>query len=161
MKKRTLLLNISAILGAVYHILFVVGYLLHKPLFGKMFCTPDALEKIEPVYSLPVFIVTALCGIVFAALVLLMKKHTGKSFFISTAIFSGCAFVAERWVNYLAPASASFLNTQLSENGELGVLAAGMSRGSVLILDNCLLVLFAAAIALMCCAFCIKKHNMN
>lgn len=156
MKKRTLLLNLSLIFGVAYHSLFIVGYLLHKSLLGGLFCPPETLEQLEPVYSVPVIVVMAVCGIGFAVFVLLMRKNTGRGLFVGTTVFSGCAFVVERWVNLIAP--SSLLDELLAERGELGVVEYNVSRGAVLLLDNCLLPLFVAAIVLMCCAFCVKER---
>lgn len=156
MKKRTSLLNLSVIFGIVYHVLFIAGYLLHKPLLGGLFCPPETLEQLEPVYSVPVIVVMAVCGIGFTIFVLLMRNHTGRGLFVGAAVFSGCAFVIERWVNLIAP--SSLLNELLAERGELGVVEYNVNRGAVLLIDNCLLPLFVAAIALMCCAFCVKER---
>ena len=154
MKKRTMLLSLSLIFGIAYHALFIAAYLLHKPLLGWLFYPPETVEQLEPVYSVPVIAAAAVWGIVFAVLVILMKKRTGKGLFVGAAVFSGIAFIAERWVNYIPP--VRLLNRLNAERGELGVYAYNLSCASVTFLDCALLPLFVTAIVLMCCAFCVK-----
>ncbi len=155
MKKRTILLVLSLIFGVAYHALFIAAYLLHKPLLGSLFCPPETLKQLEPVYNSPIIAVTAVCGIVFAAFVILMLKRTGKGLFIGAAVFSGIAFIAERWVNYIPP--VQLLTKLTAERGELGMYAYNLTRASVTFIDCALLPLFVTAIALMCCAFCVKE----
>lgn len=156
MKKRALLLNLSLIFGIAYHALYIAGYLLQKPLLGWQF-PPETLERLETVYCVPVIVVTAVCGIVFAALVLPMRKNTSRGLFVGAAVFSGGAFIVERIANSLAANNNILLNKLLAENGELGVIAFGLNRSAIAALDMFLLPLFAAAIVLMCCAACIKE----
>lgn len=156
MKKRALLLNLSLIFGIAYHTLYIAGYLLQKPLFGSLF-PPETLERLETVYCVPVIVITAVCGIVFAAFVLPMRKNTSRGLFVGAAVFSGGAFIAERILNNLAANNNNLLNKLLAENGELGVIAWGLNRAAIATLDMFLLPLFAAAIVLMCCAACIKE----
>lgn len=158
MKKRTILVNLSLVFGIAYHALYIVGYLLQKPLFGSSMYPPETLERFETVYCVPVIAVTAVCGIVFAALVLLMRKNTSRRMFIGAAVFSGGAFITERIANNTAAGSIALLNKLRDENGgELGVIAYGLNRAAVASLDMFLLPLFVAAIVLMCCAACIKE----
>lgn len=157
MKKRTLFLDLSLIFGIAYHALFIAGYLLQKPLFGRVFCTPDALEQIEPVYCFSIVVIAAVFGIGFALFALLMRKNTSRNLFIGAAVFSGIAFTAERIVYSAIASSPLLLNKLNAEKGELGVIAYGLGRSSVAILDAILLPLFAAAIVLMCCAACVKE----
>ncbi len=157
MKKRTLFLNLSLIFGIAYHVLFIVGYLMQKPLFGWLLYSPDVQEQIETVYCIPVIAVMAVCGIVFAVFVSVMRKNTSRGLFIGAAVFSGGSFIAERIVNPLVASSVVLLNRLNHEKGELGVIAYGLNRSAVTVLDMFLLPLFAAAIVLMCCAACVKE----
>lgn len=156
MKKRATFLNLSLIFGAAYHVLYIAGYLLQKPLLGWLY-PPVILEQIEPVYIISVIVVTAVCGACFALLVLLMRKNTSRGLFVGAAVFSGGAFVAERIANNIAANNIILVNKLNAENGELGVIAYGLNRTAVAALDMFLLPLFAAAIALMCCAACVKE----
>ncbi len=158
MKKRALFLNLSLIFGIAYHALFIAGYLLQKPLFGWQF-PPETLEQIETVYCMPVIAVTAVCGIVFAVLVLLMRKNASRGLFVGAIMLSGGAFIVERIANNIAANNIILLNKLNAENGELGVIAYGLNRTAVAALDMFLLPLFAAAIVLMCCAACISETN--
>lgn len=156
MKKRALFLNLSLIFGVAYHALFIAGYLLQKPLFGWQY-PPETLELFETVYCVPVIVVTAVCGIVFAVLVLLMRRNTSQRFFVGAIVFSGGAFIVERIANNIAANNIILLNKLNAENGELGVIAYGLNRSAVAALDMFLLPLFVAAIVLMCCAACVKE----
>lgn len=158
MKKRALLLNLSLIFGVAYHALFLVGYLLQKPLFGWQY-PPETLEQLEAVYCVPVIVVTAVCGIVFAALVLLMRRNTSRSTFVGAIVFSGGAFIVERIANNIAANNIILLNKLNAENGELGVIAYGLNSTAVAALDMFLLPLFVAAIVLMCCAACMDHSR--
>lgn len=156
MKKRALLLNLSLIFGAAYHALFLVGYLLQKPLLGWQY--PQIIqEQLEPVYCVPVIVITAVCGIGFAVFALLMRKNTSRKLFVGVVVFSGGVFIAERIANNIAVNNVVLLNKLKAENGELGVIAYGLNRSAVAMLDMFLLPLFVAAIVLMCCAACIKE----
>lgn len=156
MKKRALFLNLSLIFGVAYHALFIAGYLLQKPLLGWQY-PPEILEQLEAVYCVPVIVVTAVCGIVFAALVLIMRRNTSQRFFVGAIVFSGGAFIVERIANNIAANNIILLNKLKAENGELGVIAYGVNSTAVAALDMFLLPLFAAAIVLMCCAACVKE----
>lgn len=161
MKKRTKLLNISLILGAAYHLLFIAGYLLQKPIFGAvMKYPPDTLVQIEPMYLAPVIIAVAVGGTVFAALVLLMKKNASKRIFIDAALLSGAVLIVERSVEFFAY-STSVVNALAAAKGEAGILALGLSRSAILYMDLFLLPLFVTAIVLMCCAGCIKEEAIS
>lgn len=157
MKKRTLFLNLSLIFGAAYHVMYIAGYLLQKPLLGWLLYPPDTLERFETVYCVPVIVVTAVCGIVFAALVLFMRRNTSQRLFVGAIVFSGGAFIVERIANNIAANNIILLNKLNAENGELGVIAYGLNRTAVAALDMFLLPLFVAAIVLMCCAACVKE----
>lgn len=155
MKKRALLLNLSLIFGAAYHALFLVGYLLQKPLFGSLLYPSETVERLETVYSVPVIAVTAVCGIGVAVFTLLMRKNTSRGMFVGAIVFSGGAFIAERIANPIAV--SCLLNKLHAEKGEMGVIAYGLNRSAVAMLDLFLLPLFVAAIVLMCCAACVKE----
>ncbi len=157
MKRRALLLNLSLIFGAAYHALYIVGYLLQKTLLGWLY-PPETLEQLETIYSVPVIAVMAVCGIVFAVLVLFMRKNTSRGMFVGAIVFSGGALVAERFVNSTVTSSVVLLNKLQAEKGELGVIAYGLNRTAASTLDMFLLPLFVAAIVLMCCAFCVKEQ---
>ncbi len=157
MKRRALLLNLSLIFGAAYHALYIVGYLLQKPLLGWLLYPPEILEQLEPIYSVPVIALMAVCGIVFAVLVLLMRKNTSRGMFIGAIVFSGGALVIERFVNNIITNNVVLLNKLRAEKGELGIIAYGLNRSAVATLDMFLLPLFVTAIVLMCCAACVKE----
>lgn len=157
MKKRTLLLNLSLIFGVAYHMLFIVGYLLQKTLFGWLY-PPETLEQLEPIYSVPVIALMAVCGIVFAVLVLLMRKNTSWGMFVGAIVFSGGALVTERFANSIVTGSVVLLNKLQAEKGELGVIAYGLNRTAVAALDMFLFPIFVTAMVLMCCAFCVKEQ---
>lgn len=156
MNKRALLLNLSLIFGIVYHALFIAGYLLQKPLFGRLLCPPTLIEQIEPVYCVSVVVAAAVCGVCFALLVLLMKKNTSRKLFVGAIVFSGGAFVIERIAYNIITSSVVLADKLIAEKGELGVYAYSLGRGAVMLLDMFLLPMFAAAIVLMCCAACVK-----
>ncbi len=157
MKKRTVLLNLSLIFGVAYHVLFIAGYLLQKPLFGWLLY-PNKLEWIEPVYCVSIPVIAAVFGVGFALFAVLMRKNTSRGLFVGALVFSGIAFVAERIVYSAIAGNILLLNKLTAERGELGVFAHGLGSGSVAILDTILLPVFAAAIVLMCCAGCIKEE---
>lgn len=159
MSKRTRMLDLSLIFGAAYHVLFIVGYLLQKPLLFGGLVDPEVLESIETIYHVPIIIIAAVCGICFALFVLLMRKNTSRGLFIGAAVFSGIAFIAERIAFSAVASSLALLDKLLAEKGELGVTAFNMNRSAVSLLDMYLLPLFAAAIVLMCCAACVKNEN--
>ena len=152
------MLNLSLIFGTAYHALFIVGYLLQKPLFGWLI-TPEVLKQFEPVYCVPVIVVAAVCGICFALFVLFMRKNTSRGLFIGAAVFSGIAFITERMIFSVVTSNVILLNKLLAEKGELGSISFGINRSAVAALDMFLLPLFAAAIVLMCCAACVKNEN--
>lgn len=156
MSRRTIILNLSLIFGAAYHALYIAGYLLQKPLFGSLY-PPETLEQFETVYCVPVIVVTAVCGIVFAALVLLVRSNTSRRSFVVAIVFSGGAFIVERIANNITANNIILLNKLNAENGELGVMAYSLNSRAVAALDMFLLPLFAAAIVLMCCAACVKE----
>lgn len=157
MKKRTLFLNLSLIFGIAYHALLIAGYLLHKPLFGRLLYPPETLEQIEPVICVSVTVIAAVCGVCFALLVLPMRKNTSRNLFIGAAVFSGIAFVTERIAYSAISGNVVLLNKLNAEKGELGVYAYTLGRSAVALLDTLLLPVFAAAIVLMCCAACVKE----
>ena len=150
------MLNLSLIFGAAYHVLFIAGYLLQKPLFGWLI-TPEVLKSFESVYCVPVIVIAAVCGVCFALFVLSMRKNTSRGLFVGAAMFSGIAFIAERIVFSAVTSSVTLVNKLLAEKGELGVIAYGINRSAVQMLDLYLLPLFAAAIVLMCCGACVKE----
>lgn len=157
MRRRALFLNLSLIFGIAYHVLFIAGYLLQKPLFGGLFCTPTVLEQIEPIYCFSIVVIAAVFGACFALFVLLMRKNASRNLFIGAAVFSGIAFITER-IAYSAISGSVRLLNKMNMHGELGVIAYGLGRGSVDLLDMLLLPMFAAAIVLMCCAACVKEQ---
>jgi len=157
MKKRVLLLNLSLIFGVAYHALYIVGYLLQKTLLGWEY-PPIIREQLETVYSVPVIVIMAVCGIAFAVLVLLMRKNTSRRMFIGAIVFSGGALVTERFVNNIITGNVVSLNKLLAEKGELGEIAYSLNRTAVAMLDMFLLPMFVTAIVLMCCAFCVKEE---
>ncbi len=107
---------------------------------------------------MPVIAVMAVCGIVFAVLVLFMRKNTSRGMFVGAIVFSGGALVAERFVNNIITNNGVLLNKLQAEKGELGVIAYGLNSTAVATLDMFLLPLFVTAIVLMCCAFCVKEQ---
>lgn len=157
MKKRTLLLNLSLILGTAYHALFLAAYLLQKPLFGSSLVPPDTLSELEAVYSIPVIVITAVCGAVFALLVLLMRKNASRRMLVDAIVLSGVMFIAERIASFFAVSDVELANRLIDEKGQLGVIAFSLNRSAVQFSDLFLLPLFAAAIVLMCCAACVKE----
>lgn len=159
MKKRALLLRLSLVLGIAYHALFIVGYLLQKPLFGRLFAPTAEPERLEVVYSVPVIAVTAVCGIVFAVFVLMMRKNTSRGVFIGAVVFSGVAFIGERLVNLIAANSVILAAKLAAEKGVLGVTAYGLNRSVLGTLDVFLSPLLVAATVLMCCAFCVREQQ--
>ena len=86
-----------------------------------------------------------------------MRKNTSRGLFVGAAVFSGIAFISERFIFSVVTSNVRLLNKLLAEKGELGTIAFGINRSAVAALDMCLLPLFAAAIALMCCAACVKE----
>lgn len=160
MKKRTLLLNISLILGLAYHLLFIAGYLLQKPIFGGAILKypAEVMEQIKPVYLVPVIIVTAVFGAGLAAFALCMKRNTSKQLFTAAALFSGAAFIVERLTNVFVY-NIDVLDGFSAAKGQTGVLEFGLSQTAIRFMDIFLLPLFVAAIVLMCCAGCVKEET--
>ncbi len=78
---------------------------------------------------------------------------------ILTALFSVCAFIADRLAKAISCVYYSVIGGRL--NGAKAVYLAGLHENSIQFLDTFLLILFVAGLALLPCAYCVMRFGAN
>ncbi len=153
MKKRTVMLNISLILCAVYEVCFFAGYFLQKPLFAPLLYS--GYDEFKPVFS-PVVIVLMLflaAGVVLFNM--LLRKNRSKAMTVGVAVFSAVAFESNFLVKNVSAIIINLASVELGGPDELAM--AHISNTVVSLLDVLFMIFFVASLALMLCAACVKE----
>lgn len=159
------MLNVSLVLHSLYVLLFIIGYVIQKPIWGLLGATPE-IEQFSPII-VPAIIITIAVTLGLSVLLnfALRKKPVGTAsaaFGVLTAVFCVAAFVADRLVKMLSNTFAfDRAFDELPEGMDYVdyVAVLGLHGGSVSFLDNILLILFVAGLALLICAYCVIRFG--
>lgn len=161
-RKRTavILLNVSLILHGLYALLFMAGYVVQKPIW-QIFGTTPEIEQLDPIISPAIVIATEVTLALSAVLnFLLRNKAEGTAsgtLGVLTAVFAVCAFAADRLTKAISCVYYSVVFGRL--NGVEAVYLAGLHENSVQFLDTFLLILLAAGLAILPCAYCVVRFG--
>ena len=156
------MLNASLILHGVYAVLFMVGYVVQKPIWHIFGVSPE-IEQMKPIIA-PA-IVIAVVG-TFALSVwlnrVLMKKVGGAvsaTIGVLTTVFCVCAFLADRMTKALSCVCYSVVGGR--HNGVDYVALAAFHENSIQFLDTFLLIILVSGLTLMPCAYCVMRFGTN
>lgn len=156
------MLNVSLILHGIYTLLFTAGYVIQKPIWRIFGVTPE-IEQLNPIISPSIIIATM--GTFALSVWLnfaLRKKADGNApavLGILTALFSVCAFIADRLAKAISCVYYSAVVGRL--NGANAVYLAGFHENSIQFLDTFLLIMLVAGLALLPCAYCVMRFGTN
>ncbi len=153
MKERTVMLNISLILCAIYEVCFFAGYFLQKPLFAPLLYSGH--DEFKPVFSPAVIVVMLFLAAGVVLFNMLLRKNRSKAMTVGVAVFSTAAFEINHWVKGVS----SFITTYASAHfgGNDAFVMVAVSNKVVSLLDFLFSVFFVASLVLMICAACVKE----
>ncbi|MGN1119271.1 MAG: hypothetical protein ACI4Q4_02860 [Oscillospiraceae bacterium] len=161
------LLNASLIVHGAYALLFLAGYFFQKAIW-RIFGAWEEIEQKAPIIS-PAIVIVLLGTFALSAWlnISLRKKADGMLpavFGALAAVFAVCAFIADRLTKAISCVYYSVVVGRV--NGAEAVYLAGLHENSIQFLDTFLLILLAAGLALLPCAYCVlrcgeKENNFS
>lgn len=156
------MLNVSLVLHGLYVLLFVLGYVIQKPIWQIFGVTPE-IEEMSPIISPAIVIATVVTLTISAALNVSLRKKVGgavsATLGVLTTVFCVCAFIADRMTKAISCVYYSVVGGRL--NGVDYVALAAFHENSVQLLDTFLLIILVAGLALLPCAYCVLRFGAN
>lgn len=159
-KTANALLNASLILHGIYAILFMLGYVIQKPIW-YIFVAASETEGMNPIISPAILI--AVVGTLALSIWLNFTLHKKVDGAVSailgvlTTLFCIFAFLADRLTKAVSCVYYSAVVGRL--NGVNAVFLAGLHENSVQFIDTFLLIFLVAGLALLPCAYCIIRYG--